>query len=198
MRICASGLGPLLITVRLGTGSLPDLSSVDEVSRSMQVVRARPNSDTAGSNQAGTLHENRFRGLGVMALGLLRFALHFAEMWCAMLLGAMAFASARRWLMIVGDRSFIDPISVQPEVGYGIFMTTPMMLWMRIRGFRWRENVEMASGMLLPWVAVLVLDRFGLLQGLPWLSERNAMAAGMLAVMLYHTWEGRSAPIRSS
>jgi hypothetical protein len=126
---------------------------------------------------------------------LLRFILHFAEMWVAMLLGDMAFGYIRHWLAIVGIRSFLDPVSIWSEVGHGTFMTAPMVLWMRIRGYHWRENIEMALGMIIPWAAVLTLRRFGVLHRLPLLSERNAMAAGMLAVMLYHTWDGRFPPI---
>lgn len=173
-----------------GTGSLPDPSPAHEVIVRMQIVQAKPNSVTTRTIRAGPLHENRFRTVGVTALGLLRFTLHFAEMWVAMLLGTMAFGYAKHWLAIVGYRSFLDPRSIQSEVGHGIFMTAPMLLWMRIRGYRWRENIEMALGMIVPWAAVLALDRFRLLP-LPWLSARNAMAAGMLAVMLYHTWANR-------
>jgi hypothetical protein len=160
-------------------------------------MQAKRHFDTTVSTQAGSLHENRFRAARVTALGL-RFTLHFAEMWIAMLLGSMAFAYAGHWLAIVVDRGFLNPVSIQTEVGHGIFMTAPMVLWMWVRGYRWRENIEMALGMVVPWATVLVLGRFGVLQRLPWLSARNAMAAGMLAVMLYHTWDGRfPPPIRS-
>lgn len=163
----------------------------------MKVVQPKSYFDTRRANQAGSLHQNRLRAVGVTAFGLLRFTLHFAEMWFAMLFGTMAFGYARHWLVIPGVRSFPDPRSIQSEVGHGIFMTVPMLLWMRIRGYRWRENIEMALGMIVPWVAVLELGRLGVLHGLHWLSERNATAAGMLAVMLYHTWAGRFPPIRS-
>jgi hypothetical protein len=164
----------------------------------MEIVQPKPHFDTNGVHQAGWLHENRFRALQATAFGFLRLTMHFAEMWLAMLVGTEVFASARHWLAIVGDRSLLDPRSIQSEVGHGIFMTVPMLLWMRIRGYRWRENIEMALGMIVPWAALLALDRFGgVLHGLPWLSERNAMAAGMLTVMLYHTWAGRFPPLRS-
>src|SRR6516164_2789306 len=110
----------------------------------MQIVQAKPNSVTSRANQAGPLHENQFRTVGATALGLLRFTLHFAEMWVTMLLGTMAFGYAKHWLAIVGYRSFLDPLSIQSDVGHGIFMAAPMLLWMRIRGYRWRENIEMA------------------------------------------------------
>ena len=161
----------------------------------MQVVPSRPYFDTSGANQVGSLHQNRFRAVGVTASRLLRFALHFAEMWFAMVLGSMAFAYTRHWLAIVGYRSFLDPASLPSEIGHGIFMTAPMVLWMRIRRYRWRENIEMALGMIVPWAAVIAGARFNVLQRLPWLSARNAMAGGMLAVMLYHTWANRPGPI---
>jgi len=126
-----------------------------------------------------------------VASGLFRFIVHFAEAWVAMLLGTAAFAYARHRVTILGGRTFLDPTSLDSEVGRGIFMTAPMVLWMRIRGYSWRENIEMALGMVVPWATVIALGRFGFLCGLAWLSERNAMAAGMLAVMLCHTWSNR-------
>lgn len=180
-----------LTTDPAGTGSPPDPSPVHEANRSMDIAQAKPNLGTGQTNQAGSPDGSRFHSAGATALRLFRFVLHFAEMWVAMLLGTMAFGYAKHWLAIVGYRSFLDPLSIQSEVGHGIFMTAPMLLWMRIRGYRWRANIEMALGMIVPWAAVLTLDRFGVLQGLPWASARNAMAAGMLAVMLYHTWADR-------
>ena len=151
----------------------------------MKVMQLKPHYDAAISNDAGSLREERFRAVGVFASGFLRFTLNFAEMWVAMLLGTEAFGYVRDGLATVGYQSFLDRKSVQSEVGHGIFMAMPMVLWMRIRGYHWRENIEMTLGMIVPWAAVLVLGKFGILQGLPWLSERNAMAAGMLSVMLY-------------
>ena len=157
----------------------------------MKVVQPKPYFDTTRANQVGSLHASRLRAVGVTALGVLRFTLHFVEMWFSMVLGSMAFTYAREWLAIIGNRRSLDPMFIQSEVGHGIFMTVPMVLWMRIRGYRWRENIEMALGMIVPWAAVLALDTFSVLQEVPWLSARNAMAAGMLAVMLYHTWANR-------
>ena len=156
----------------------------------MKAVESKPYFDIFRSNQIGLL-QNRFGAIAPILSGLLRFALQFAEMWIAMLLGTAALEHARHGLVILGDRSFLDPQSLQSDVGHGLFMTAPMVLWMRIRGCSWRENIEMALGMVVPWAAVLTLGRFGLSQGLPWLSGRNAMAAGMLAVMLYHAWADR-------
>lgn len=149
-----------------GRGSLSDPVFVREVGDPMKVVQPKPYVVAIRSDRAGSLHEHRYRAVGVVASRLLR--LHFAEMWVTMLLGSAAFEYVRHGLAIVGGQSFLDPKSIQSAFGQGFFMTAPMMLWMRIRGYRWRENIEMALlGMIVPWATVLALDRFGELQGLP-------------------------------
>lgn len=181
-------------SVWVGTPPVP--ASAHGVSDPMNAVQSRLSFETMRANQHGWLHANRLRAIRVIALGLFRFTLHLAEIWFAMVLGSMAFAYARHWLAILGNRSFLDPMSLQSEIGHGIFMTTPMVLWMRIRAYGWRENIEMALGMIVPWAVVLTLREFAHLRELPWLSERKAMAAGMLAVMLYNTWAKRFPQLR--
>jgi hypothetical protein len=139
---------------------------------------------TAGSAEIiSTVEEDARREPG--AAGVVRFLLRFTEMWISMLLGMAVFRYVRRALANHGYTAFLEPMSVASEVGNGVFMIAPMMLWMRIRGCRWRDNLEMAVAMLLPWAAVLVLGRLGLSQKLPWFSARAAMFLGMLAIMLY-------------
>jgi hypothetical protein len=150
----------------------------------MKVIQLKAHFVAALSNN-GSFREDRFRTLRAIALWLLRFTLNFVEMWIAMLIGMLAFEYVRQGLVIVGDWSFLNPRSIQSEVGHGVFMAAPMVFWMRIRGYRWRENIEMTLGMIVPWLAVLALGELDVLRRLLWLSERNAMAAGMLAVMLY-------------
>jgi hypothetical protein len=72
------------------------------------------------------------------------------------------------------------------QIGMGVAMSVPMVGWMRVRGHGWRHGVEMALGMLAPWVAVLMLVGLGADQALPWLARADgaAMLLGMLAVML--------------
>ena len=138
---------------------------------------------TAGSAEISTVDEDARREPG--AAGVVRFLLRFTEMWISMLLGMAVFRYVRLALANHGYTAFLDPVSVASEVGNGVFMIAPMMLWMRIRGCRWRDNLEMAVAMLLPWAAVLVLGRVGLSQKLPWFSARAAIFFGMLAIMLY-------------
>jgi hypothetical protein len=139
--------------------------------------------ETACSADISTFDEVERRQPG--AAGVVRFLIRFTEMWISMLLGMAVFRYVRLALANYAHTSFLDPVSVASEVGNGVFMIAPMMLWMRIRGCRWRDNLEMAVAMLLPWAAVLVLGRLGLSQKLPWFSARLAMFLGMLAIMLY-------------
>jgi hypothetical protein len=72
------------------------------------------------------------------------------------------------------------------EVGMMVFMTVPMVAWMRLRGHSWRHGAEMAFGMLAPVGAIDVLLGFGASATLPWLQHAAgpAMMLGMLAAML--------------
>jgi hypothetical protein len=152
----------------------------------MSVEENEPYLESEYNDQTGFPRKNKFRAIGTTASELLHFTLHFVEMWLAMLFGMALFGHARSGLSAIGYRGFLDTNSIQTEVGHGICMTIPMVLWMRIRGYRWRVNFEMALGMVAPWAVLLLLNTFGLAKGVTWLSERNAMAAGMLAVMIYH------------
>jgi hypothetical protein len=138
---------------------------------------------TAVSAEMSTVDEDGLREPG--AAGVVRFLLRFTEMWISMVLGMAVFRYVRLALASQGYAAFLDPMSFASEAGNGAFMIAPMMLWMRIRGCRGRDNLEMAVAMLLPWAAVLVLGRLGLSQKLPWFSARAAMFFGMLAIMLY-------------
>jgi hypothetical protein len=138
---------------------------------------------TAVSADISTVDEDGLREPG--AAGVVRFLLRFTEMWISMVLGMAVFRYVRLALASQGYAAFLDPMSFASEAGNGAFMIAPMMLWMRIRGCRGCDNLEMAVAMLLPWAAVLVLGRLGLSQKLPWFSARAAMFFGMLAIMLY-------------
>ena len=67
-----------------------------------------------------------------------------------------------------------------------VFMTVPMVAWMRLRGHSWRHGAEMAAGMLAPAVVIYILLGLGAGATLPWLQEADhpAMLLGMLAAML--------------
>jgi hypothetical protein len=111
-------------------------------------------------------------------------------MLIAMLLGMAVFGLARPALAAHGYAALHDPMSIASEVGMAVFMTAPMVAWMRARGRRWGDGLEMAVGMLAPWAAVLILVDRGAASALPWLTTaaRPAMLLGMVSVMLLH-WQ---------
>jgi flagellar biosynthetic protein FliP len=113
--------------------------------------------------------------LGPGALPAWRFALHFGEMVLAMYLGMLIYMPLEGLL----------PASLQP-IGMAVFMTWPMVAWMRIRGHGWRHGFEMAAAMLEPWAAVAGLVALGAASVLPWLAHAGdpAMYLGMLGIML--------------
>jgi len=116
------------------------------------------------------------------------FLFHFTEMWLAMMLGMMIFVPVRLVLAAQGSTALLDASSIEFQVGMGAFMAAPMAVWMRARGCRWRQGAEMATGMLLPAAAIVLLRGLGLSATLPWLADANehaAMLLGMLVVMLY-------------
>ncbi len=97
---------------------------------------------------------------GVLTTG--RFALHFAEMWIAMIVGMGIFMAIPRAMALP---AFLH------QLGMAFSMTVPMVAWMRIRGHGWRHGTEMVLGMLVPWAAVLGLLALGAAAALPWLSS---------------------------
>src|SRR5262245_23078207 len=90
-------------------------------------------------------------------------------------------------LAALGYTSLLDPMSIDSEVEMMVFMVAPVVLWMRVRGWCWRDGAEMAIAMLVPWAAVPVVGRLGLPKALPWFSTSVciAMFLGTLAIMLY-------------
>jgi flagellar biosynthetic protein FliP len=105
-----------------------------------------------------------------------RFLLHFAEMYLAMMAGMFVFHA------LVHDMAG----GIAHQVGMAVSMTVPMVAWMLVRGHGWRYGIEMALGMLVPWVAVSLLASTGAATVLPWLADADgvAMLLGMLGVML--------------
>ncbi|MCC7372467.1 MAG: DJ-1/PfpI family protein [Chloroflexi bacterium] len=116
-----------------------------------------------------------------------RFVLHFGEMSLAMLLGMVVFhllAGGRpgQGGTASGSAAFL----VAWELGMMVFMTVPMVAWMRVRGHSWQDGLEMSVGMLAPVIAIDLLLVAGLGGPWPWLQHLSgpAMLLGMLAVML--------------
>jgi transcriptional regulator GlxA family with amidase domain len=111
-----------------------------------------------------------------------RFALHFGEVTLAMMAGRGVF----RLAMGGHGAATSATASAVHEAGMVVFMTVPMVAWMRLRGHSWRHGTEMAVGMLAPAVVIYVLLGLGASETLPWLqgADHPAMLLGMVGAML--------------
>ena len=89
------------------------------------------------------------------------FLRHFLEMFLAMIVG-MIVGGVVFWA-VVGAKSRLnfDEASLQSPVlllvVIAIFMTVPMVGWMRLRGHGWRTLSEMAAAMIIPAIPFIVL-----------------------------------------
>lgn len=109
-----------------------------------------------------------------------RFLRHYLEMVAAMIVGMAAFGA----LSLLGfDLS--DQIAVE-IVEMAVWMTAPMIAWMRIRGHRWPVCAEMAAAMLLPAAGALALLAAGVVTdpGTLFMLEHTVMFPAMLVAML--------------
>lgn len=97
-----------------------------------------------------------------------RFVRHYLEMVAAMVAG-MAALAAFGLVVDLPDRTAVELVEM------ALWMTAPMVAWMRIRGHGWRVCNEMAAAMLLPAAAALALLGTG------------AVTDGHTLVMLEHT-----------
>ncbi len=111
--------------------------------------------------------------------GATAFARHYLEMVAAMLLG-MAALGISALVVDLPDRTGVELVEM------AVWMTVPMVLWMRRRGHAWRECTEMSAAMAVPTALALVAlvtgtvtDGHALL-----MFEHTAMFPAMLAVML--------------
>lgn len=153
----------------------------------MQPAHRRQNLLRAGLPVVPAAGDHRPRRIGDAAGRAVRFVLHFAEMSIAMLLGMAVFGPVSLGLAAQGYTSMFDTMSIDTMAGMVVFMVAPVVLWMRARGWGWRDGAEMAIAMLVPWASVLALGYLALPKALSWLftSGCTAMLLGMLAIMLY-------------
>ena len=109
-----------------------------------------------------------------------RFIRHCLEMLAAMGLGMLVLGMAVGAVVDTSDR----PALMLTEMA--VTMTVPMVVWMRVRGHRWRPCAEMTTAMLLPAAGVLVLLGADLVTGtgLLLIIEHAVMLPAMLVAML--------------
>jgi hypothetical protein len=114
------------------------------------------------------------------------FARHFGEMLIAMFLGMGVLGGlAALGFAATGGSSSDLPGGVRVLL-MGIYMTVPMVLWMRYRGHAAARNVEMALSMMVPTVAAAALAFAGTLgTGAALGVQHVVMVPAMLGVMLW-------------
>ena len=114
------------------------------------------------------------------------FARHLGEMLVAMFLGMGVFGGlAALGFAAAGGSSSDLPGGVRVML-MGIYMTVPMVLWMRYRGHAAARNAEMAMSMMVPTVVAAALAFAGALgTGAALGVQHSVMVPAMLGVMLW-------------
>ena len=114
------------------------------------------------------------------------FARHFAEMLIAMFLGMGVLGGlAALGFAALGGGSSDLPGGARVML-MGIYMTLPMVFWMRHRGHAAARNAEMAISMMVPTVAAAALAFAGALgTGAALAVQHVVMVPAMLGVMLW-------------
>ena len=115
-----------------------------------------------------------------MSGAIRRFGRHYLEMVTAMVVGMVVLGGASAWLLDLPDRTSVELVEM------AVWMTLPMVAWMRFRGHRWRACNEMAAAMLVPVGAALALLWTGVVTDGDALVmlEHTAMFPAMLVAML--------------
>ena len=112
------------------------------------------------------------------------FTRHLLEMVVAMMAGMMVLGVA---VGILGEPS--GEVNLLVEYGVmGVFMSAPMVAWMRYRGHTWSDGLEMTGAMLIPMFALVLPVELGVVEltghSLMMLSH-VAMIGGMVVLMIY-------------
>jgi hypothetical protein len=108
-----------------------------------------------------------------------RFVRHYLEMVAAMLVG-MAALGLSSLVVDLPDRTWVQVVEM------AVWMTVPMVGWMRFRGHGWRACSEMAGAMVVPAAGALVLFATDLVtdEEALFMLEHTVMFVAMFVVML--------------
>jgi flagellar biosynthetic protein FliP len=139
--------------------------------------------NTGGKAERGTGQQDSSRTLPhalsalvqtVWRSGPARFIRHFLEMVVAMMAGMLPLGLI--YVTLSPAIPILEDLAVATAL-MSIFMTVPMVAWMRHRCHTWRQTAEMSAAMLAPSVPLMALDMWG--------PAHVAMILGMLGLMLY-------------
>ena len=112
------------------------------------------------------------------------FTRHLLEMVVAMMAGMVVLGVA---LWVLGEPPGFGNALVEYAL-MGAFMSAPMVAWMRYRGHRWPDGLEMTAAMLAPMFALVLpveLGVVGLTGHALMMLSHVAMIGGMVLLMLY-------------
>ena len=151
----------------------------------METATAAGMSDAAGL--AGTASPETGGRVRSRLVSGWHFTRHLLEMVVAMLAGMALLGVA---IGALGE----PPGYSNPLVEYGLMgasMSMPMVAWMRYRGHRWSDGLEMTLAMLVPMFALVLPVEIGVVgltgHSLTMLAHA-AMIVGMAALMMYR-WD---------
>jgi hypothetical protein len=114
------------------------------------------------------------------------FARHFGEMLLAMFLGMGVLGGLAAVIFAASGGSSSDLPGGARVMLMGVYMTVPMVAWMRYRGHAAARNLEMALSMMAPTLAAAVLAWAGALgTGAALGVQHVVMVPAMLGVMLW-------------
>ena len=117
-----------------------------------------------------------------------RFLLHFLEMQIPMVFGALVCYLLGRVIPTSSSLAAVyHPGTFLFMIGDVLYLSLPVLIWMRFRGHSWRYSLEMGAAMLAPGLAIIVLCSLGADTYWPWLIPLASPAGtvGMLLYMLY-------------
>jgi hypothetical protein len=132
--------------------------------------------DTVSPERGGQIR--RYLGAGWS------FTRHLLEMVVAMMAGMAVLGVA---VGLLGEP--FGEVNLLVEYGVmGVFMSVPMVAWMRYRGHSWTDGMEMTAAMLVPMFSLVLpveLGVAGLSEHSLMVLAHAAMIGGMAALMLF-------------
>jgi hypothetical protein len=153
---------------------------------------ATPTVMSEAVEQAGTVPPKTAGQIRLYLSAGWHFTRHLLEMVIAMIAGMAVLGVA---VAVLGEAPGFANLLVEYGV-MGVFMSAPMVAWMRYRGHSWWDGLEMTVAMLVPMFALVLPVELGTAaRYVPWLSDHSlmllshvAMIAGMAILMIYR-WD---------
>jgi len=114
------------------------------------------------------------------------FVRHFIEMIAAMFVGMGVFGGLATAIFAAAGSSLTDQSVELRVLLMAVYMTIPMVGWMRYRRHDWARTTEMAASMVVPSVVAAAIAWTGGLEAGAALGFQHAtMIPAMLGVMLW-------------